>query len=617
MGITTTPNLGLEKPNPMEERDTWGGYTNLNWDRVDAFATAALKATSALSPAADRLAYFTGTTTAAVTTLTPFARMILDDIDAAAVLTTIGAQGAANAAKTDAANTFALMQVLAGGVNIKNGANDAVVTNIGDGQIAVAGVPVALNSVANVHTAQRIELGNASDTTITRESAGRIAVENVPVAMNGLGETHTVQQIELGNISDTTLARGGPGVLTVENVPVAMNAVNNVHTAQQIELGHISDTTITRSAAGQIAVEGVDVAMNSATQTHTAQQYAVGNADSTITRVSAGKIAVAGKNILTEEASGNLPITGDIIMSSSFLRNRIINGDMRIAQRTTAAVSVPATNTPTFAVDRTYVSASGAAVSAQRSNDNFSGILDFTNALRVGGNAGNTAIEIGQRIENVYSAELAGKSVTFSVWASVTTGPQTFQLSIAYANAANNFSAVTLVASQPVVIFDTMARYSITAILPAAAVNGVLVRLSKTDGWTSSTNILATTGWQFEPGSTPTPFERRPYGTELVLCRRYYEILPIHWGGAVSLGNYTRSMLFYAEKRVAPTVTTAIQAWNGSSWVNPTISPFLGTGGGYIMASLAVGQNIFAVGNSVSQYQGFFETGSVTLSAEL
>jgi hypothetical protein len=49
-------------------------------------------------------------------------------------------------------------------------------------------------------------------------------------------------------------------------------------------------------------------------------------------------------------------------------------------------------------------------------------------------------------------------------------------------------------------------------------------------GATGQTNVIATsgatfyiTGVQLEVGSVATEFERRPYGTELALCQRYYQ----------------------------------------------------------------------------------------------
>jgi hypothetical protein len=55
-----------------------------------ALLGAALTSLNALTPAADRVAYYTGATTAALATLTPFARTLLDDADAATARATLG-----------------------------------------------------------------------------------------------------------------------------------------------------------------------------------------------------------------------------------------------------------------------------------------------------------------------------------------------------------------------------------------------------------------------------------------------------------------------------------------------------------------------------------------------
>lgn len=65
---------------------TWTG-----WIRIEAEDTAASLALSALTPAADRLPYFNGASSAALATLTSFGRSLIDDADAAAAWATLGA----------------------------------------------------------------------------------------------------------------------------------------------------------------------------------------------------------------------------------------------------------------------------------------------------------------------------------------------------------------------------------------------------------------------------------------------------------------------------------------------------------------------------------------------
>jgi hypothetical protein len=62
-----------------------------------------------------------------------------------------------------------------------------------------------------------------------------------------------------------------------------------------------------------------------------------------------------------------------------------------------------------------------------------------------------------------------------------------------------------------------------------------------------------------EEGTVPTPFEHRPYGTELALCQRYYEVVPrIYIGSNNSTVNFTQirhTMTYATQKRTSPAVT--------------------------------------------------------------
>jgi hypothetical protein len=82
-------------------------------------------------------------------------------------------------------------------------------------------------------------------------------------------------------------------------------------------------------------------------------------------------------------------------------------------------------------------------------------------------------------------------------------------------------------------------------------------------------NSIWITGLQLEVGTVATPFEHRPYGTELSLCQRYFEksynqdtaVGTVTTNGAVNyrmVGGGAGSQAyipFASEKRAAPTVT--------------------------------------------------------------
>jgi hypothetical protein len=108
---------------------------------------------------------------------------------------------------------------------------------------------------------------------------------------------------------------------------------------------------------------------------------------------------------------------------------------------------------------------------------------------------------------------------------------------------------------------------------------------------------------QYEPGSVPSPFEHRPYGTELVLCQRYYETGGIYGFGYAATGGVGRAarVTHSVSKRANPTVTLSSLTYGNASAA--TTSTILIDG--------------FGINVSVSAAGVYSVTGNWTASAEL
>ena len=272
------------------------------------------------------------------------------------------------------------------------------------------------------------------------------------------------------------------------------------------------------------------------------------------------KHASSASNNIVLDSSGNVTFAGTPVPNSSFLRNRIINGDMRIDQRNAGASVTINTLSGSYTLDRWFATgkASAGVFTVQRLSA--SAPAGFTNYLActttTSATPGSTdAYVIGQFIEGFNVADLAWGSasaqtvtLSFRVYSSLT---GTFGGSVAN-NAANRCypfsfsigSANTWTTISVTIPGDTSGTWTTdnTAGLKlyldlgsGSSLRGTAGAWGSTfyTGVTSAVNVISTngatfyiTGVQLEVGTAATPFERRQYGQELALCQRYYQISP-------------------------------------------------------------------------------------------
>jgi hypothetical protein len=236
-------------------------------------------------------------------------------------------------------------------------------------------------------------------------------------------------------------------------------------------------------------------------------------------------------------------------------RNRIINGDMRIDQRNAgASQTFTAAAALAYSVDRFYGYCTGANVTGQR----VAGTAPNEFSYRFTGAASVTAIGFGTRLEATNTTDLAGSTATLSVQLanSLLT---TVTWTAFYANTADAFGTLasptrTQIATGTFTVTSTLTTYSTQISVPSAATTGIEIVFTvgaQTSGTWTIDNV------QLEAGSTATDFERRPIGTELALCQRYYQkYTNVYQNGAF----WTSTELMYGtllpvQMRAAPTAT--------------------------------------------------------------
>jgi hypothetical protein len=281
-------------------------------------------------------------------------------------------------------------------------------------------------------------------------------------------------------------------------------------------------------------------------------------------------------------------------------RNRIINGDMRIDQRNAGASVSVTTSTSGYFLDRWFYY-NGTGVGNFTLQQSTTAPVGFVNSILFTVTATDSSLGSGdyylisQKIEGNNISDLAwgtanAKTVTLSFWvrSSVTgtfggvlrNGGNTRFYSFSYSiSAANTWEQKSIT-----IVGDTTGTWLTNNGIGLEVIFSLGTVLVQAAGsWTSTaslgatgeTNLMATngatwyiTGVQLEVGSVATPFERRPYGTELMLCQRYYQ-KPGNaiWRGnnSSATGNFYYWMPFGTTMRAAPTMGVGTPTYSNAS----------------------------------------------------
>jgi hypothetical protein len=300
-------------------------------------------------------------------------------------------------------------------------------------------------------------------------------------------------------------------------------------------------------------------------------------------------------NTITNAAGGNTAQINGMTPTADSLqgfRNRILNGGMVIDQRNAGASVTVNSGSPAYTLDRFAAQAINSAGVFTVQQDS-SAPVGFVNSLKVTVTttdaAPSTRYRIYQNIEGTNTSDFGwgtanAQAVTLSFWVrSSVTGTFGGALQNSASNRSYPFtysvsSANTWEYKTVSVTGDTSGTW-LTTTSTGIGVSfslGANASLSGTAGvWagadyrsaTGATNLMATsgatfyiTGVQLEAGSVATPFERRPFGTELALCQRYFEAgSALMLAGRIDTGslyfsNYWRHP-FKVTKRASPTVS--------------------------------------------------------------
>ena len=338
------------------------------------------------------------------------------------------------------------------------------------------------------------------------------------------------------------------GTITTGVIP-SLTAGTTISTAATITSGTITNLASTTGTIGNLS-------------TTLAGDFTISQGTGTLGTTGATLGTYGGSTsvpVLAINAKGQVTSTGTAAITSGLtgFRNRIINGDMQIDQRSSGS-SITLNNVGVYTLDRWLgVEDTDGTITVQQ---DASAPTGFNKSLKCTTTVADASLSASQYVVLVHKIEgnnvidlslgtASAQNLTLSFWVKSS-------LTGTFAGSFKNIDSGAGTRSYPftysISSADTWEKKTITVLgdtsgtwntdsnsgLQVLFGLGVGSTFIGTAGAWATANVFSTTGAvsvigtlnatffitgvQLEAGSTATDFERRPIGTELALCQRYY-----------------------------------------------------------------------------------------------
>jgi hypothetical protein len=324
---------------------------------------------------------------------------------------------------------------------------------------------------------------------------------------------------------------------------------------------------------------------------------------------------------------------------SSVMRNRLINGNMTIAQRGTSFTGVSLFQYTLDRMKAIKVYTGGTTnVTQQADAPDASSKYSIRYTHATANTSSISNYHNSQSIETANVNDLAGSSVTLSFWyKSNKTGNHAAGIFTSGTTGGSSSTVTFTVNSANTWEYKTVTSTAFVGVTAWGADNseGAYINIGFNVGTigqsaVSSGDYFAISRMQLEKGTQATSFEYRQYGTELQLCQRYYwqsfqGQTPGGWGAnflttsgyqgaALTTGMINQSFFLPVPMRSAPTgsVWDHLSAAGKTSSFNPNAANNNNENGSIGNTSQTTFTLVRTTGNNASQIGAY-----VALSAEL